>query len=1274
MAKTHFYDIECLSNIFTLTNYLPEENRVDQYYLADPKLMKQIAVEPNLLKQLTDRVNLRNHNFTPDRHTQNLGNGTVHLYDLSRPKAVLRLAREFGVSTSKNINDPTDATSNYPAGLRLVCDTDLSHDQAKWTADEVSKRYKAKLSNHNCDQNIVNLPINQYLNQLNYHEYDENKDPYLFGYNSDNYDLTILAIFFEDVFTEITGSNHANVDFCSHNDTGYHYFEVTPPKPQILRKINNYMFSSNYKDNMPSILFKPPVEDVRYSNRKMKFRTAFQIRRNMLQSGRHLDVSKLNEKMSKVGLKRLLGMMGYQILESDKLKPGTDTIDNMDMFYELLAYNASDCINLAALFYDDRGNDHRYYVSQFELKKSMLKTYPMTVYQKRTDAYAPDIAPDKVKKRRMLVDSSSAQIATNVVCPYGHLNDIAKVSYKYPEIRKSKEVGIPQFDVLKQTKDFFYQRVYLPASKTNPEGAKKALASFKRITDFYQYIQSKNFNDADNFYKHQLLLNSKNQLPQIKQAIEDSRSKEFLSFMSSFNSFDLLSINHQREIKGQVNGQDVMVSADFVKSNKIVAVDANKQYPDQNKLRLGSLVQYIKEHIKPGRKRANTDLALSMLAIYQKYQTQAVNTADLYQAMADEDKPQTNEEKFEENLDYQKFSELCRKFTKIVFDREIYPEVYSQQFAKNWDSAKLFIARSNFAKQKVDIKPLYQLRLRPYTPQDLPKGNYCIPFFDKNANPTSGYALFSTGGVHGAEYNKALYEQDNRETDNTAGYQQESLFDLTPATQVKVKKTKNKSKTKYELFIPGKGGNYELNKRYTYTSADPSHHEDFSSYYPSLCRMLNVYWNDGIGKDIYGEVYDRKEKLGTMMKDPKYTPEQRGFYHDQRQGTKLILNSTTGKGDSHGQNSPIQMNNNIMAMRIIGQMFTWRIGQAQALAGAKIISTNTDGLYTVLADKQLNDQILKDEAKEIHVRIDPEELFLVTKDANNRVEEDVKTYKINVPSGGSLAAFNGPVPTHSLAHPAAIDRALGIYMQTITKPGSPYYDKTMMKPFNKTLGMHILHNLLGEVKTKQDKEELLRYLQNVIASSPGSDRYIFTSKKDYGTSLNEKILLDHKSNTTDFNLAFNGVPKSDFQIMQHYNRVLYVKPNSMPDIRHIYVASGRKVSDPIRASRKRQGIRVYNNSEIAEYILQNNGVAVNHLNKNHKEAQVVKLPSLPSSWPVVLQNASWASLTEKELDELLDNIDYDHYLELLMTTYIDSWCNNVDYRKQYDRLLKKKYV
>ena len=58
-------------------------------------------------------------------------------------------------------------------------------------------------------------------------------------------------------------------------------------------------------------------------------------------------------------------------------------------------------------------------------------------------------------------------------------------------------------------------------------------------------------------------------------------------------------------------------------------------------------------------------------------------------------------------------------------------------------------------------------------------------------------------------------------------------------------------------------------------------------------------------------------------------------------------------------------------MRIIGQIFAWRIGQAQVYEGARIPSTNTDGLFTIM-DETLNNKILDEQSKHINVDIEPE--------------------------------------------------------------------------------------------------------------------------------------------------------------------------------------------------------------------------------------------------------------------------------------------------------------
>ena len=72
---------------------------------------------------------------------------------------------------------------------------------------------------------------------------------------------------------------------------------------------------------------------------------------------------------------------------------------------------------------------------------------------------------------------------------------------------------------------------------------------------------------------------------------------------------------------------------------------------------------------------------------------------------------------------------------------------------------------------------------------------------------------------------------------------------------------------------------------------------------------------------------------GILQDDESLPKEERALYAVMRNGTKLILNSASGAADANFE-SNIRMNNKIISMRIIGQLFTWRIGQAQTLEGA----------------------------------------------------------------------------------------------------------------------------------------------------------------------------------------------------------------------------------------------------------------------------------------------------------------------------------------------------
>lgn len=541
--------------------------------------------------------------------------------------------------------------------------------------------------------------------------YSNMRHPYLMGYNSFNYDTTMYALYVSEAFWVKDGK-----------------LTFKPPTARMMRDFNDDLFTPKYKERMPSYLQRD-----KDASKSGFFNRENIIRNNMLRSGRYIDVALLNEKMQKVGLKRVLGMLGYQILESKKLKSDKATLTTVEELADLIAYNVSDVVNLHALF------THPVYQGNFELKKGLLETYPELVYNQAKDRYAPDIRPDNVRKDRLYIDSSSAKLAARTLCPYGNLNDIEAVSFMYPSEAKAKEMGIPRVNVLDECRKFFYG---LYPDRPDLQ------AEFDRIYFYYKNnIEGRNFNDSDEY------------------------------------------------------------------------------------------VNYWGKNGTP--------------------------------------------------------------------------------------------------------KPAYSM-------SEIPKENLTLTYYNRDGSPSNCYVSFGTGGIHGAEYNKALYDNDVKEyaeleklhTIVRAQFPDPVMLkQKNPATKkawsfeyngtiykasefLKTGSTKDKAewkdiaKKKPMLFKPKSKGGYELNKRYTYTSADDSNHEDFKSYYPNLLCMMEAFMNEGLGYDRYHEIFENKEKYGDMKAAAK-SEEEKYHFDLLRNGTKLILNSASGAADC-SYFTPIRMNNQIMSMRIIG--------------------------------------------------------------------------------------------------------------------------------------------------------------------------------------------------------------------------------------------------------------------------------------------------------------------------------------------------------------------
>ena len=1015
--KTHFYDIESLNNAFTLANWKPEENHVDLYYLLDDGYMDQAMKDASFQQKLLDHVHKVNKNFT----------GTMSYHDLHGFPANDKLFSEFGLSDAFKVNNRSDK-STYPVKYRPVCDTDP--------------------------------------------DYDEDKQPFLMGYNSDNYDLTMMAVYANEAFAlprqaSVAANGQAAIPA---NPIKQLCQPAEMPSAKLMRAHNNLIFRS-FKKNMPEYL-KMDVNPITGAMSDQGWSTERRrIWKNFKLSGRHVDVSKLNEKQQKVALKRMIGQLGGQILESDKLDESHDTLENLEELMDLIAYNISDVVNLDLIVFRNK-----LYQSKFNIKRNMLKSYPELIYEKKATEYAPDINPDRVRKDRLFADSSSAQLATKSLCPYGHLRDIPAVSFMYPHPDKAKEMGIQPKNILEETKTFFYRNFSDPGLR----------AEFDRIYNYYKDIEGRNFNESDNY------------------------------------------------------------RADYAGTPQFVP------YSDIN---------------------------------------------------------------------------------------------------------------------------------------SIPKNNTSLMYYKKDGTPTRCFVNFSIGGIHGAECNLELWQYHH--------YKWQKQMDLLNRVRamypdpVELRRTgaieidgirytwSNFLKTganlthavykdlesKEPLLFVEKSGKTELNSKYTYTSADTSEHEDFTSYYPNLLRMMKAFYNPGLGYDRYAEIFDQKQYYGFLMKpknanlspeDAKFyehlrvnngfevnplvvSDKERAYYGEMRENTKLILNSASGAADANFE-SPIRMNNTIISMRIIGQLFTYTIGQAQAIEGARIISTNTDGLYSVMElpgkpyeeCRDFNNMILERESKNIGVEIEPETLYLISKDTNNRLEADPSKQEIEKANGGSLACFRGPNPEKSLAHSALQDWAMTEYLYYMaTDPMKKGY--SIKQPFNETVGM----NILKSASTAFKGWKLLNMFQTMLASSVSSITYVFGTKPGQAASAEPVIL-------------------------RHYNRVFLVKPGTRADALNLHAACGRVITQTTKDKRKRNNESYRQNDPLAVMVIKKNGVddVMDELGPD-REAKIVKINGISEKQECIVVNDDLTLYTQEQIDAIMECIDYGAYLGLLCDSFSENWKNTL---------------
>lgn len=522
-----------------------------------------------------------------------------------------------------------------------------------------------------------------------------------------------------------------------------------------------------------------------------------------------------------------------------------------------------------------------------------------------------------------------------------------------------------------------------------------------------------------------------------------------------------------------------------------------------------------------------------------------------------------------------------------------------------------------------------------------------LPFIDKYGRESSSYVRFSIGGIHGAEINQQQLDQDRakiRELKEKYGYI--SKLPKKACSKTLLNLIIAQSRTSYqgypvrcsheipyffehtepvdEILDPEDFSPYmcqkskhfdgiydyqeELLDRYKYTSSGLSVHQDFVSYYPLLMIMLGTF-HDGKGKDPYEEVKDSRVAIKAMLKVYEFGTPQWEDTNNEQEGYKLVLNSASGVLDgSHDTN--LRANNKAIAMRSIGQMCTFRIGMALALEGATIPSSNTDGIYALNIDIERNKAIVEEELKSLYIAIDPEEMYLVSKDANNRME--IVDGKVTSARGGTLTSWKGARVDNSLSHPALVDRILTDYLQ----------DVDLMKPVDLDCIRKHLHHYVKTV----DRQQFVYMSSWVMRSTSGSifvdsDHQVhkgtvrvWLSKQ--GVSFTRYNTRTQKmSNTTDeyANVLFEDSPFGKPEIVQYLSSVGALE-NTFPKA----ITTGQYKQ--LRREMPNRSIPIIGDT---------------------------KIPNLSDTARLYVNNACINEMTEVEINRIYDNIDLEAYVALI---------------------------
>lgn len=261
-----------------------------------------------------------------------------------------------------------------------------------------------------------------------------------------------------------------------------------------------------------------------------------------------------------------------------------------------------------------------------------------------------------------------------------------------------------------------------------------------------------------------------------------------------------------------------------------------------------------------------------------------------------------------------------------------------------------------------------------------------VPYYTEQLQPTSSYVTVSLGGAHGSWSKAPIHVEFMR-----------------PLKQVALSDQMVNSQT--------------VDFKNVFSI-------DADSFYPTLSTQLNIFG------PRYAETVARRLELKHALPHDETTWADEDRQRAQQANVdKLLINSLTGKANTHNPNAALALDNKITSMRIIGNLLIYELAtRFTRWHDGKVLLTNTDGIKVAFEDSEITESDVKAFADRIgkpygiNYEVKRRDRVML-KDSNNVLEWS-QGKLVNV-TGKLGKGYQGRLPlSGSIDHPVIVDMAV----------------------------------------------------------------------------------------------------------------------------------------------------------------------------------------------------------------------------------------------------------